>query len=84
MKKEDIVTGELIGKHAIVTLKNGHGFTGRIVDETKNMLVIRTQDKDKRIIKTECEIDIGGIKISGAEIATRPEERIKKWLRRKK
>lgn len=59
------------------------GIKGIIIDETKNMITIRTQDKKaKRLIKKDIIFTIcnKGEKyiIKGSEITFRPEERIKR------
>ncbi len=68
---------EFIGKHVEV-----NGINGKIVDETKNMLIIRDKKNTiKRFIKKSHKfvIEIHGKKyeINGKDIDIRPEERIR-------
>lgn len=54
---------------------------GRVVDETRNMLVLEIQGEEKRIPKhgTRFLFDIqGGFEVEGDEIRFRPEDRVKK------
>lgn len=72
--------GELAGKHATVTEsanKSEIGISGKITDETRSTITIRTKKGDKRIIKRNATIEICGIRIRGAEIEMAPEERVK-------
>jgi ribonuclease P protein subunit POP4 len=75
---------ELIGRNIEVTNsknKSNIGLKGKIIDETKNMLKIRTKQGEKRLIKNNITFTIKmegkNIEIRGAEIQTAPEERIK-------
>lgn len=75
---------ELMGLHAEVlssTCPNLVGFEGIVVDETKNTLVIRVDDTEKRIPKQgtrfRFRID-GGVVIDGARLLHRPEDRTKR------
>ena len=68
----------LMSSHPTLT-----GIEGEIVDETKNTVVIRTEKGDKRIPKHTSVLliffpDGNQVKIDGAKIVGRPEERIKK------
>ena len=60
MNIKDIVKMELIGLNVkIIDAKNKSliGITGKIIDETKNILFIETQDKKiKKIIKNQVKI----------------------------
>ena len=79
-----LARGEIIGWNAkIVSSKNkaNTGIEGKIIDETKNTLTLKTQKGKKRVIKKNIvisfkmkknEITINGEKLQGA-----PEERIK-------
>jgi len=72
---------ELIGKKIkIIESKNKSlvGIEGYVVDETKNMISIESDGETKNIVKDQCVFDVEGKKISGKEIAKRPEERIKR------
>jgi len=55
------------------------GIKGRVVDETKNTLVL---DNGKVLPKTECvfEFDINeNVLLDGKTIMKRPEDRVKEW-----
>lgn len=76
---------ELIGLDVVVISATHPGYigiAGRVVDETKHMLVIEMKGIEKRIPKRTCvfEFVIGGRKekIDGREIEFRPEDRIKR------
>ena len=61
--------------------KNQLGIVGKIIDESKNTITIITKDKEKKIIKDQVsfEVEFKGkkIKVKGAKLTKRPEERIK-------
>lgn len=54
---------------------------GRVVDETRNILVVEVQGREKRIPKhgSRFRFDVqGGLEVEGEEIRFRPEDRVKK------
>jgi ribonuclease P protein subunit POP4 len=54
---------------------------GRIVDETRNTLVVEVRGDEKRIPKrgSRFRFDVqGGVEVDGDEIRFRPEDRVKK------
>ena len=70
---------------------NNHmiGLKGQIIDETKNTITIKTkQNKIKKLIKNQHVFEIKKnndyVKIGGAHLFGRSEERFKKWLRKNK
>ncbi len=70
---------ELIGKDAQIGY-NDRTFEGSIINETKNMIYLKTNSGIKKLIKQNVKIKISGMIISGKKIVKRPEERIKlKW-----
>tara|TARA_Y100000310_G_scaffold167856_1_gene167807 strand:- start:14557 stop:14796 length:240 start_codon:yes stop_codon:yes gene_type:complete len=77
MKRLDIIRGELIGKETIVD----GDITGKIIDETKHLIVLDTKKGFKKFKKRGhvFEIKFQGMsfKIKGDELAFKPEERIK-------
>ncbi len=77
-KLNELLKGELIGMNVKVIGKN---IQGKIIDETKNMLVIKTKEGIKKIIKKnskmEFAIDNEKIAVEGNKLVARPEERIK-------
>lgn len=82
----ELLRGELIGLHARVVMSSHLplvGMEGKIVDETKNLLILRTPRGDKKIPKSTSVFLItsaGGneVKVDGIKILGRPEDRIKK------
>ena len=75
---------ELIGLQVRVVRATDPGqrdLSGRVVDETRNMLVVEVGGVDKRIPKqgSRFRFDIqGGLEVEGDEIRFRPEDRVKK------
>lgn len=67
---------ELIGKEAQV-LYAGRKFKGKIIDETKNTIILEKQPGTTKIIKKNAIIQINGNIIEGEKITKRPEDRIK-------
>lgn len=87
---ENLVRHELIGlRMKVVDSSNPKnvGIKGRIVDETRNILVIeKTDGKEVKLVKEEnvFVFDLGGERISvdGKILVGRPEDRIKKKFRK--
>ena len=84
-KRSDFMKGELIGLEVEVIASSHPGYlslVGRVVDETKNTLVIEREGRCRRIPKPgnkflfTCEGN--SYHIRGEEIQHRPEDRIKK------
>lgn len=75
---------ELIGLQVRVVRATDPGqrdLSGRVVDETRNMLVVEVGGVDKRIPKQGSlfRFDVqGGLELEGDEIRFRPEDRVKK------
>ncbi len=75
---------ELIGLQVEILEATDPGqvhLTGRVVDETRNLLVIEAGGAEKRIPKQGARFRFqieGGIEVEGDEIRFRPEDRIKK------
>ena len=67
---------ELIGKTAEIRYHN-KTFKGKIIDETKNLIYLKTQTKTLKLLKRASKIKINGLEIEGSSILKRPEERIK-------
>jgi len=69
---------ELIGTHIKIIEK---GIQGIIIDETKNLFVIKTKENIKKIVKKnnkmQFQINNKKIVIDGEKLIMRPEERIK-------
>lgn len=78
---------ELIGLEAQVSkssCKKWIGIKGKVVDETKNLLVLECLEKEVRIPKSSCVfqflLDGRKVELEGKRIAFRPQERTKKAL----
>ena len=80
MKKKFILAQEFIGKWIEITqsdCKSQIGLCGKIVDETRNTFIIKTSKGTKRLIKSQLRFRLDGHQIKGADVAKRPEERLK-------
>ncbi len=77
-KLKELLKKELIGMNVKIIGKN---MCGKIIDETKNMLTIKTQGGIKKIIKKNSKMEFAinneKIIIEGSEIVARPEDRVK-------
>lgn len=75
---------ELIGLHVEVLQATDPGqvhLSGRVVDETRNLLVIEAGGVEKRVPKQGARFRFqvqGGLEVEGDDIRFRPEDRIKK------
>ncbi len=75
---------ELIGLQVEVVRATDPGqahLAGKVVDETRNLLVIEAGGVEKRIPKQGARFRFqlqGGIEVEGDEIRFRPEDRVKK------
>lgn len=52
--------GENIGKNIIITASSNKllvGMAGKVVDETKNLLVIRTDKGEKKLLKKQIKFE---------------------------
>lgn len=87
---ENTLAHELIGLRVEV-IKSPHrgyiGLAGQIVDETRQTLVIRTKGRELRIPKEHSTFrfffEEGSVDIDGDLLVSRPEDRIKKFWRKK-
>ena len=85
-----ILQSELIGLNAKVTKSSNRdsiGISGKVIDETRNTLVIRQNDDNKTIQKetTTFQFTLASgsmIEVEGNAIIGRPEDRVKKKPRR--
>lgn len=86
-----ILQHEFIGLDAEV-VRSTHpdyvGITGKVIDETRNTLVIRQKNKDKVVVKNTAVFhftlpDGTIVEIEGNAIVGRPEDRLKKRPRRR-
>jgi len=87
----EIIRHEFIGLTAEVVKSSNPsyvGIKGRVIDETRNTFVIETNGKEKRIIKNISIFhftyaDGTKIEIDGKILVGRPEDRVKKVIRRR-
>jgi ribonuclease P protein subunit POP4 len=85
------VQNEFIGLNAKVvksTNPNYVGITGRVIDETRNTFVIRHENEDTVVAKNVAVFhftmpDGSVVEVEGNVIIGRPEDRVKKRLRRR-
>ena len=82
MGTRDIVSMNLIGKSIEITKSKNKslvGIKGKVIDETKNMIIL---DNQKKLIKSQSTFKIkiknNTYEIDGKVLQTRPEDRIKK------
>lgn len=86
----DIIRYELIGTEAKVAKSRHLGYVGtfgKVIDETRNTLVILHEGERKRIIKDSAVFrfkfsDGTAVEIDGKLLVGRPENRLKKRIRR--
>ncbi len=85
--RRNILKHELIGLHVKVVNSpdpSQTGIKGAVIDETKNLLVIRTEKGLKKIEKKyrtfEFKLPSGErVQVDGNKIVLRPEDRVKTW-----
>jgi len=85
------VQSEFIGLNAKVvksTNPNYVGISGKVINETRNTLVIRHEKKDQVVVKNVAVFhftmpDGTIVEVNGNIILGRPEDRVKKRLRRR-
>lgn len=86
-----IVQDEFIGLNAKVVKGNNPshiGISGKVIDETRNTIVIRHKNEDKIIAKETAVFqftlhDGTVVEVEGNIIVGRPEDRMKKRLKRR-
>ena len=81
MKLETASEYDLIGHHVTVTSSKNReivGTHGKVIMETKNMIVLETENGEKNIPKDICQLsnDEGIIKVDSSKISKRPHERL--------
>lgn len=84
---ENLIFHELIGLEIEVTDSSNEsliGINGKVVDETKNTLLIETSDKSEKLIAKDVSIfnftlsNGMHLEVNGKILLNRPEDRIKK------
>ncbi len=86
----DIVRYEFIGTQAKVAESNHLGYVGlggKVIGETKNTFAIQSEGKPKNIIKESVVFNFQFqdgtiVKIDGKLLVGRPEDRLKKTIKR--
>ena len=85
MHLKDILRMELIGNEVeIVKAKNPglKGVKGKIINDTKNMITIKTDQGLKKVIKDQVVFRMNFnnkiLEIEGRKLVNRPEDRLKK------
>jgi ribonuclease P protein subunit POP4 len=86
----DIIRQELIGTHAKISKSANRdcvGLSGRVMDETRNTFDILRNGRIKTAIKTDSVFqfrfhDGTVVEIDGRILVGRPEDRVKKVIRR--
>lgn len=81
---------ELIGLEAEVaesTNPDAVGIAGVVVDESRNTLTLRTKKGEKSLVKEQCVFSFKlpsgeRVKVDGKLLVARPEDRIKKKLKK--
>ncbi len=87
---KNLVMHELIGLEvnvASATNKGAEGMAGTVIDETRNMLIVRTKKGDRKIQKDSAVFSFRlpsgeRVRVDGKVIVARPEDRIKKKFRK--
>lgn len=88
---DNILHHELIGLESLVSASlnpNTKGIKGVVIDETKNTLIIEQNKARKRIIKQDSVFifklpDETMVEIDGSALIGRPEDRMKKRIKRR-
>ncbi len=86
----DIINSEFIGTKCHVTEsrhKSYVGINGKVVDESKNTFTIMQADKSKKVVKEAAVFEFGYsdgtvVEIEGKLLVGRPEDRLKKNVKR--
>lgn len=86
----DIIKREFIGSHGLISTSTHAGYlgvSGTVMDETKNTFVIQQDGKMKNIIKDMSTFqfqfsDGTVVEIDGNLLVGRPEDRLKKTVKR--
>ena len=90
MASNKVHQDEFIGASAEVVAATAHtyvGLRGRIVDETRNTFVLETARGERRLPKRcvtlRLSTEKGEATIEGRDVISRPEDRVKKFRKRK-
>jgi len=88
--RQNVVNHELIGLHATVvesTNRDNVGLSGRIIDESRNLITLESSGREKKAAKhgNTFEFRLSGsdtVRVEGGLIVGRPEDRVTKRLRK--
>jgi len=91
-KPSNITKHELIGLHVKVSQSTNEdmiGIEGKVVDETRNMFTLKTDEGEKQIPKKENKFEVhlpdgNTVEIDGALLTGRPESRLKSSIPKKR
>jgi ribonuclease P protein subunit POP4 len=89
-KPENLPRHELIGLHVLVDESSDRGLvgiSGRVVDETRNTLLVETERRTLRIQKAYTSLiftlpDGQRVRVAGTILISQPENRISKRMQR--
>jgi|YelNatPaOPRAMG01_1025707.scaffolds.fasta_scaffold109972_2 RNase P/RNase MRP subunit p29 len=59
--------------------KELEGLEGVVVDERRNVFIVRTERGVKTIPKGNCFFEVNGVVVDGSVLTVKPEDRIKKF-----
>lgn len=86
----NLLAHELIGLRARVIKspdRSAIGIEGEVVDETRNLLVLESKGRERKIPKKDVFLRIflptGPVDVPGELLLARPEDRLKKFWRKK-
>lgn len=82
---KNLIRHELIGLEVEVSSSTDptlEGCRGRVIDETRNMLIIESGKRRKKVAKAICRfrfrLDMAVVEVDGRRIVGRPQDRVKK------
>ena len=86
----NLVRHELVGLEVRVVKSTNpfqEGLSGRVVDETRNMLTIETKAGTRNLAKQDCIFSFRlpsgeRVRVDGRLLVSRPEDRVRKKLRK--
>lgn len=85
---ENIIYNEIIGLPVETLSTNRESIHGTVVDETRNMVIVKTSGRDLKVAKSGCSFiftipDGRRVKVLGTLLQSQPENRIPKRKRSK-
>ncbi len=86
----NVLRHELIGLDVKVVKDSNPdniSITGKVIDETRNMIVIRQREEAKRVAKRDAlflfTLPGAKVEVEGSALIGRPEDRVKRKLKRR-